>query len=140
MLCLRRLQLDTEVSSGLQPGQCAVAPKCNQLILTAGYTNASRQEAVVGSRRVSSGFSWRANITPPPPNLSPSKGRCCSSGLWLHDEIYSAAPFGWFGGMLWVRPLPSVGQWSEEGYQSSVEEGAGRGQEGAERVMSHWAE
>lgn len=39
-----------------------------------------------------------------------------------------------------MRPLPSVGQWSEEGYQSSVEEGAGRGQEGAERVMSHWAE
>lgn len=29
-----------------------------------------------------------------------------------------------------MHPLPSVGQWSEEGYQSSDEKGAGRGQEG----------
>lgn len=82
------------------------------------------------------------NITPssPNPHLLTSKGQCGSSGLLLHDGIYSAAPFGWFGGMLRVRPLPSVGQWSEEEYQSSIEEGVGRGQEGAERVMSHWAE
>lgn len=37
-------------------------------------------------------------------------------------------------------PLPSVGQWSEEEYQSCIEKGAGRGGGGAERVMSHWTE
>lgn len=48
----------------------------------------------------------------------------------------SAVPFGWFEGMLRVCPLPSVGQWSEEGYQSSIKQGAVP----ALRVMSHWAE
>lgn len=86
--------------------------------------------ALAGSAAVSAGELTSRLPRSPPPNPSFSKGQCSSSGLLLHDGIYSAAPFGWFRGMLLVRPLPSVGQWSEEGYQSSVEEGAGRGQEG----------
>lgn len=86
------------------------------------------------SGREGGGGGERVNITPlSPPQSIPffSKGQCGSSGLLLHDGIYSAAPSGWFRGMLRVHPLPSVGQWSEEGYQSSVKEGAGRGLRGS---------
>lgn len=83
-----------------------------------------------------------ANLFPNPHSF-PSKGQCGSSGLLLHDGIYSAAPFGWFGGMLWVCPLPSVGQWSEEEYQSCIEKGAGsggwEGHVSLDRAGGHWA-
>lgn len=132
--------------SQLQPGQCAVAPDCNQLILTpqplaklmsadgeqllspAGSAAVSADDPALSGRRAEGA---EGTSLVPPPTPFPSKSQCGSSGLLLHDGICSAASSGWFRGMLRVCPLPLVGQWSGEGYQSPVEGGAGSGLRGS---------
>lgn len=133
------------VDSTLHLSLCALAPSLLSPLMPTDrkqLLDPIRLAALWAADLALQGWGGSVNSSPTP---SPwpshhfsSKGRCGSSGPFLlHDGINSAVPFGWFGGMLRVSPLQSVGQWSEEGISKS---GRGEGGTKAERVMSHWAE
>lgn len=131
MLYLTGFHLDIEAGSQVTVLGPYCAVSLSQLLTTLMPADRKQLFAPTGLAVVSAADLGLSEPPFPNPHPFPTKGQCGSSGLLLHDGIYSAAPFGWFGGMLGVCPLPSVGQWSEEEYQSCIEEGAGRGLRGS---------